>query len=164
MTDQIKLFDEEDVAIEQLLSRNRLNTIQLDDMALDEEFRRTAQDLAYWNQRYTLALKAYLQAKHNSKTVWSRLYLEIRTDETAEGTKVTIEDLKSMVQVRTEYQDAELAHIEAEANKESLRRFVESAQAKKDMLQSLGAKLRSEMEGDPAIRQLHAESRRFQPR
>jgi hypothetical protein len=161
--DDAQLAIWEELPPEAILSEARRNAAIIDDLALDEEFRRTPSDLAYWNERYSQALKTYLLAKQRKETTWARLWLEIREGESAGDPKhrVTVDDLKAMVQVRDEYQEVELETIEAEAAKESIKRFCDAISAKKDMLQSLGAKLRAEMDGDPAIRALHAESRRF---
>lgn len=136
-----------------------MDVVKLDDLALDEEFMRYAGDLAHWNAKYSSALKRYMLEKFNFEKTRARLWLEIKNEEHAEGSKPTVEDIKAMVFMRREYEGAQIRLIEAEVKKERLKREVDSVIAKKDMLQSLGAKLRVELEGDPATRSQHRDSR-----
>lgn len=161
-----------------LLSAAMLEAVQIDDIAFDEELIRTPGDIAYWNARYTQALRVYLLADHHAETVRARLHLELKagSDSTGEvevedgeaqtGKRKrrvrgpTVDDIKAMVLVHPEYQTARLAAIEAEAEKEQLRKFTEALVARKDMLQSIGAKLRLEMANDPVVREQVARTRR----
>lgn len=132
--------------------------VTLDDLALDEEYIRTPADLAYWNARYADALRAYLTAKLAHETNAARLHLRVKADnDLGGGKKATVADLEAMVVVDPDYQRTAMAMVEADAERQRLRGSVDAIACKKDMLQSLGAKLRAEMGADPMVR---AEQRR----
>jgi hypothetical protein len=142
-----------------LLSKKELEAVATDDLLLNEEFIRMAGDMAHHNRRYTDANREFLLEKHESSIVEAKARLRIRTETLTDKPKPTDNDLKAMVTVDSEVQQANLRRVEAEAEKEKLKRFAEAVVAKKDMIQSLGAKVREEMRGDPAIRDLHRESK-----
>lgn len=142
------------------LDNEMLEVIDLDDAQLNEEYTKYSGDLAYWNARYVKALRSYMLAKFIYEKTRARLWLEIREDAKAEGDRLTADDLKCEVRMRDEYEQAHLALIEAEAEKERMRKFAESLTAKRDMLQSFGAKLRAELEGDPSLRKYTRELNR----
>jgi hypothetical protein len=119
--------------------------------ALDEEFIRVPADLAYWNERYAQAHKSHLLAKLDSERTEASLMLEMREKLKAMGGKPTVDEVRANVITDPTYGSARLAEIEAEVERTRLRGLVGALEAKKDMLQSLGAKLRSEM-SDPLLR------------
>jgi hypothetical protein len=137
--------------------------IKIDDLALDEEFIRTPADLAFWNARYADALRDYMLAKLEHERTAARLHLTIKAqaeDGTIPGLrKPTVSDVEAMVTSSPEFQASALALIEADIARQRARGHVDAVATKKDMLQSLGAKLRAEMAGDPAVRGEHRERR-----
>ena len=171
MARQLDLYEEIKADVEEQLDEDRwtkipldkdmLEVIDFDDAQLDEEYTRYSGDLAYWNARYVKALRTFMIAQHIFKKVNARLWLEIREEAKGQGEKMTTDDLKCAVIMRDEYEEAHLALIEAEAEKERMRKFAESLQTKRDMLQSFGAKLRAELEGDPSLRKLTRDVNRY---
>lgn len=159
MSEQQDMFDKDDGEI--LVTKEMLDAVKIDDLALDEEFIRFPGDLAYWNAKYAKSLEAYLIAKHEFEVTKARLWIEIKNEELAADNKVTVDDIKCMVMLREEWEEAHLAFIRAEVQKEKMKKFTEAVSSKKDMLQSLGAKLRVELEGDPSIRHQHREARQY---
>jgi hypothetical protein len=69
-----------------------------------------------------------------------------------DGRKVTAEDIDAYVVTCDEVILAGDRLVEAQIRKERLDGVLEDASAKKEMLISLGAQVRTEMEGDPVIR------------
>lgn len=69
-----------------------------------------------------------------------------------DGRKVTAEDIDAYVVTSEEVILAGDRLVEAQIRKERLDGILEDASAKKEMLISLGAQVRTEMEGDPTIR------------
>ncbi len=144
---------------EVMVSKMMLGAVMIEDMALDEEFLRLPSDLAYWNAQYTSANKTYLLEKHECRVTEARIRLIIREETLKDKPRPTGDDLKAMVYEDEEYQDAHKKYVLAEADKERLKKFAEAVAAKKDMLQSIGAKLRVELENDPVVRNQHSRSR-----
>jgi len=138
-----------------------LDVVKIDDLALEEEYVRFSRDLAYWNAKYSRALKRYLLLQHNFEKTRARLWLEIKNEAIASDQKMTVEDIRCEVMLRDEYDQAYLKLIEADVQKQRIKKDVENLMAKKDMLQSLGAKIRLEMEGDLTVRKQHREARLY---
>jgi len=126
--------------------------VRIDDLCLNEEFVRVPADLAFWSARYADAVRNHLMAKHTLTTVESKLHLEHRAAAELTGRKITVGDLQAAVQTDQEYLDAAVAVIESDALRLRLRGNLDAVTAKKDMIQSLGAKLRAEMGADPMVR------------
>ncbi len=129
------------------------DSVMIDDLVLDEEFIRVPADLAFWSARYADAVKAFLLAKLERDRVQGKVRLTIKAEAEIDKKKRRADDLEAAVNNDPEYLDAAVAMIEAEAEKKHAQGRVDAVAAKKDMVQSLGAKLRSEMERDPMIRQ-----------
>ena len=64
-----------------------------------------------------------------------------------------------MVLTDDSYQETALALVEADVDRQRCRGIVDAISTKKDMLQSLGAKLRAEMGSDPMVRSEQSERR-----
>ncbi len=126
--------------------------VHIDDLCLDEEFIRVPADLAYWSGRYAGAVRAHLFAKHELDVVTAKAHLSIKAGAELHGKKMTVSDLDASVKTTQEFLDATVALIEAEAAKVRLRGCLDAVSSKKDMVQSLGAKLRAEMGADPMVR------------
>jgi hypothetical protein len=145
------------------------DSVNVEPEALDEEFIRIAADLAYWNERYARAHKAHLLAKLDAERAEAVLLLEVRETALTEwraaklasagakdkGESAGREPAGEIVRARMvsdpRYHEVRLAELEAEVERTRLRGVVSALEAKKDMLQSIGAKLRSEM-SDPLLR------------
>lgn len=143
-----------DVEIDKLL----LDCVSIDPLALDEEFVRMPADLAYWNEQYAQAIRDHLYAKHEYDKVRAAVMIELREDAAATGAKLTVADLEARVVLDDRVDAAHIAMIESEAHKAHMRCRADAVMAKRDMLQSLGAKVRAEM-NDPIIREQHVGSK-----
>ena len=119
---------------------------------LDGEFRKISGAIAYWNARYADAIEEHLKAEMDHKQEKARLYLHWRTTLELGGGRITEAMVTAKVESDPDYIESKVKAIEAEAEKVRLRGYTDAVSAKKDMLQSLGAKLRAEMAGDPTVR------------
>ncbi len=124
---------------------------------IEEEFVRTPADIAYWNAQFADALDVYLRAKAAAKKEWARLWLLMKAQLSADGAKPTEKMIDANVEVHDDWQKAQLVLIDAEVNKAKLQGDVDAVHTKRDMLQSLGAKLRVEMMSDPQVRREQAQ-------
>lgn len=129
--------------------------VALDPLALDEEFVRLPADLAYWNERYAGAIRAHLVAKLDAAQVEAAVTLEIREEAAATGAKLTVADVEKRVELDPRVANAHVRLVETDAARQHARLRCESVAAKRDMLQSLGAKVRAEM-ADPMVREQFA--------
>ncbi len=119
---------------------------------LDDQFRGISAAVAYWNARYADAIEANLKAELEHKRTNAQLYMQHREDLELDKGKVTEGMVKAAVEQDQLYLETKIESIETEAHKVRMRGVCEAVSSKKDMLQSLGAKLRAEMSGDPVLR------------
>jgi hypothetical protein len=120
---------------------------------IEEEFVRTPADVAYWNARYAEALEVSLRAKHFADSEWARIWLLHREERLAGGDKATEKVLENLTLTDPAYQAAREAMVVADVEKAKAYGHIDAVHTKKDMLQSLGAKLRAEMSSDPQVRE-----------
>ena len=120
--------------------------------ALNEEFVRLPSDLAYWCTRASDAHRAYLEAKIELDRISAATFLTCRERLLSSGEKATEKMIDSTVTSDEAYLAARQAYLEAEVERERTRGVCEAIRAKRDMLISLGANHRAEMEHDPMIK------------
>lgn len=137
--------------------------VTIDDADLNAEFVRVPADLAYWARRAADAEEAYLAAKHNLKRAEAGAWLRTRERlDQEEQMRADAEERKPKfaavaVVDRAAEADQELNMARgtlqtALRSREECRGMVSAIHTKREMLVSLGANLRKEMERDPLIR------------
>lgn len=144
----------QDVEIEKYL----VECVQLEPLAIQEEFVRLPGDFAYWSERYRQALISLADTELLYKQTKARLQRTHRERLLANG-KATEAMVEAAVDEDKEYAQAYRARAVAEAEKEAARLSVEAIRVKKEALISLGATVRQELENDPVIRQRVAMSK-----
>lgn len=137
--------------------------VELDELQIDAEYRRMSADIAYWTGQYAEAHRSYLRAKFEHDRVSAKLHLEFKAASTLtdKGKGKTVADLEAEVTTHPDFCNSAVALIDAEVERQRLHGIVDAVKAKKDMLQSIGAKLRIEMQGDARLSQDLAERRRY---
>ncbi len=138
-----------DVELEEYLRE----CVKIEPLAIQEEFVRIPADLAYWNARYALALREHLTAKIDLDVTRAKLQPIVRLAIQEAGGKVTESQVDAAIESHDSYVDARRRVADAEVAKNELFGSLDAIRAKKDMLMSLGAHLRVEMEGDPVMRE-----------
>jgi hypothetical protein len=132
-------------------------SVAIEPLALQEEYVRLPSDMAHWGARYARAFKAWKLAALAEERVEAELHLEHRERLAmlggGEGKKgPTVDAVKSAVVNDQRYHDAHYRTIEAEVEKLRVQGTLEAVRAKREMLVSLGAQLRAEMQSDPRVR------------
>lgn len=146
---QVKLHD---LDVDEFLK----DCVTIEPMALEEEFVRLPADLAYWNERYSMANRTFLRAKIDRERTEARLTIQLREElakTMPEGKKPTVDAVGAAVKDHADMNAARNAEIDAEIEKARLYGVLDAVRAKKDMLVSIGAHHRAEMAGDPRIRE-----------
>lgn len=150
------------------------DTVTIEPEGIEEEYIRMPADLAYWCERYARALRAHLEAKHQDKNLRALLAIEHRerlheallADQQKEKSKsgsgrVTDSQVNVAVETDERCEDMQARLVGTEVEMVRVKGILEAVRAKKDMLMSLGAHIRAEMDGDPVVRAAHADARRF---
>lgn len=130
--------------------------------AISEEFSRLSADYAYWNEKYADANREMLQAERHRDKTRAQAYFQKKAAYAQAGTKVTEATLDAEVEVDDLVEKAEVGVIASTAEREHLRGILEALRTKREMLVSVGAHMRAEMQGDPVTReraQLHRAAR-----
>ena len=125
--------------------------IDIDPLQIDVHFRRVPAELAYYNEQYTVALGAYLIAKHKVDQTKAELYQHLSEDSVTNGKRKTVAALEADIEASDEYIAARQTLIACEVAKQEARGKISTVEAKKEMLISLGAHIRIEL-SDPIIR------------
>jgi hypothetical protein len=142
------MSDEEDEYLGRLLA--------IDPLQLNEAFTRLPAELAYATQRASEALSAHLHADLDLDRAVARLSIEWReTLEDMGDKRPTEAQVKAKVESDQRYIDARVAAIEAEVALAKAKGIAEAVRAKRDMVVSLGAAVRAELEGQPSLRAQH---------
>lgn len=132
--------------------------VELEAEHLDEEMASFSGNYAYWTQQYADACRTYELRRRAYDLAHAARLLEVRESARADGTKMTVDEVNAMTLLAENVNDAHVAMVAADATRIRLRGIVESLGHKKDLMQSLGAKARIEMQYDPAVRRHGAPS------
>lgn len=133
----------------------------INELQLQSEFTRIAADIARWNELFAEATADYRLAEHQLETVESTLYLHYKGHADSLGQKVTEAALKAKVLTDPQYQEASVALIQEERQMLKAKGVVGALITKRDMLISLGAHIRAELHGDPALRTTKQDKNKF---
>jgi len=136
------------------LAKFLCESVKIDSSDLNKEFIEFPARLAYWNQLFADATESYLKSKADWEVAKAATRFRLRGIPLRQTGKLpTMDDLDALVTLDEEVRDVHLAYVMADVDRVRIRGIVESLAAKKDMLQSLGAKVRAEMERDPTVRE-----------
>lgn len=144
----------ESIEVEQQLH----DAVTIDPLRLSDEYTCVAAHLAYWNERFREANEAYLETKYDLKRTTAHAYLFYRAELEEGGEKFTDSRLSALVEVDSKVITAGDKHLRAEIVKGRISGILDAVRAKKEMLISLGAHVRAELGGDPAMRRMHQEA------
>ncbi len=116
---------------------------------IQEEFCRAPADIAYFGEQTANATRAHRLAELARREGEATLQMEHRARLNSLG-KVTEAAVEAAVRTDPRWHDLQVAEIEAEAEMLAARHRYTAVLAKRDMVQSLGALMRSERERVPA--------------
>lgn len=114
---------------------------------------------AFWGAVLAERTEAYLNAEHQRKLVESREFLKFKAKE-GDGKRMTVDELASKVKETSDYNDARVTEIKAEASMMKARAVCDAMRAKREALMTLGNFRIQEMKSDPALRDDHAKLKR----
>ena len=134
--------------------------VHIDPLAVQDEYVRVSADLAYWNAQYAKSVRDSLIAKVELDILERELYPKCRQvleDGGVRPTEAAIDIECTSPRATTighsdAWKAAKRQLAEAEADKAKAYGVVDAVRAKKDLLISLGAHIRAEMERDPVLR------------
>lgn len=127
--------------------------VRIEPLAIEEEYIRLPSDLAYWSAELARAIEQSALAKNARELTAAEVAGEKREDLHAlNGKAPTVAQVEEAVTTDHRYQKAKHAEITTESRRMEILGTVEAIRAKRDMLISLGAHIRAELQRDPLIR------------
>ena len=135
---------ENDVKVDEYLRQ----CVELEPEALQEEYSRLSGDYAHWNQRFKDASRDLLMAEFEETKVAARLRIFFKESVGPGGKPPTEATVEAHVVLAPDYEAAHLKAIEAQVESTYLKGVMESLRTKREMLVSLGAHVRQELQGD----------------
>ena len=121
-------------------------------LGIHDEYVTLPAHMAYWSARHADAVELRLKAEANAEQIEAVLYVSIKKQSTWDGLKMTEKLADSFVKMDRKWREAQDAVAEARGNEKRLAAIVAACEAKANMLVSLGATIRKEMEGLPQLR------------
>jgi len=118
----------------------------IDDSDLCTEFAELAGHVAYYGSMLAQARTDRELAKLALEETRAKAHLLVRESTANAKPKPTVADIDATVAMRADVHDARMAYIESEAAHELAKSNLAAMLAKRDMLISLGAHVRSEMD------------------
>lgn len=123
----------------------------IDPTNLQREFADLPGAMAYWVQQYANAAQQYLTMKAAFEVCEARLATTARVTFEVQGKKATEATITEAVRTTDEWLKARTALIQAEGDKIRIHGIVSTVEAKREMLVSLGAHIRMEMNAFPSV-------------
>lgn len=146
----------DDVDIEEYLQE----CANIDPLEIQEAYLKVPAELAYWNARYAKALRRAMMKKVDVDLLEAQLDPLMRKALKDAGANVTESIVKATIAQNESLIEARRELVDADVEKAQVFGALDAIRSKKEMLISLGAHLRAEMQGDPTIRE-HARASRM---
>lgn len=136
-----------------------LEVIEIDPLDIELEYTQIGAQIARYNELHVDALKEQLYAERSVKRTRAKVQLFVRSKAAADGVKMTDSRANAKVESHSKVQRAEIYAIDAKIERERLRGILKNLEGKRDMLISLGAHIRAEMQGNPSLREQYRAQR-----
>jgi hypothetical protein len=136
------------------LEAYRKACVRIEPELIQEEYVRTPSDLAYWSEQHALIHREWQLAKFAREQEWGSAVTRARAELSSYGGKgPTVDAVEASAINDPAYVKTKRDEIFLEAERVRLIGMVDAIRTKKDMLVSLGAHIRAEMERDPMIKE-----------
>jgi hypothetical protein len=129
-------------------------TLNIDEVHLNDEFVRMPALIASAAARQSEATYDYQLAKIERERTRARLWTSYHASLLDNKERPTEARVESLIEQNEEMFQARLRELTAERTKNEAAAYAEAMRTKRDMLVSLGANYRAEMQGDPSLRAL----------
>lgn len=127
-------------------------SFEVDPDRLNDHFAKVASELASLTGNFAKALGRQLRAEAARKRLFAELFLEFKSTLLENGKSPSEEVAKQKVILDPRYQDAIEMEIDAEVSRARWWGLCDAMRTKRDAIVSLGAQVRSELEGEPSLR------------
>lgn len=121
--------------------------------AIQEEYVRTPSDVSYWSEQHALVYREWQLAKFTREQEWGAAVTRARAELASFGGKATVDAVEAEAINDRKFVKAKRDELTLEGEKVRLAGMMEALRTKRDMLVSLGAHLRTEMEQNILIKE-----------
>lgn len=138
------------------LEEYRRACVRIEPMAIQDEFIRVPADLAYWSESHSNLYREWQLAKFSREQEWGAAMARARASLSSEkqgGRGPTVDQVEAEAVNDPKYVEAKRNEVYLEAETKRLVGMVDAVRTKRDMLVSLGAHIRAEMEHEPLIKE-----------
>lgn len=138
------------------LEEYRRACVRIEPMAIQDEFIRVPADLAYWSESHSNLYREWQLAKFAREQEWGAAMARARASLSSEkqgGRGPTVDQVEAEAVNDPKYVEAKRNEVYLEAETKRLVGMVDAVRTKRDMLVSLGAHIRAEMEHEPLIKE-----------
>lgn len=140
------------------LEAYRRACVRIEPMAIQEEFVRVPSDLAYWSESHSNLYREWQLAKFTREQEWGAAMARARALLSSKavgggGRRPTVDQVEGEAVNDETYVAAKRNEVFLEAETKRLAGMIDAVRTKRDMLVSLGAHIRAEMEHDPVIKE-----------
>jgi hypothetical protein len=125
--------------------------LHIDNANIAEAYLTHSNKFAFYATAYELALDHETRMKARLDQVYALLDEQARQELQAKGLKVTEKMVENVVITSDDYKTTQERYFEAKKNTGLLRASKDAMMARKDMLVSLGANYRAEINSDPTL-------------
>lgn len=125
---------------------NYIDDLRIDEARINDALKEQPIRFAFWGQMYALQKAISEKLKNQLERYEGHLEISIRAQKAQQGEKVTESVVRSLINVDPERERLQNSIIRASAKLSKLQGIRDSFAQRKDMLMSLSANLRGEME------------------
>jgi len=124
---------------------------------LNAEFIKVPGEIAYWGEQLSSATFAHASAKLAYERERGRMFTLLRNRHVEGKKPLPVDAIEAVIAEDDELYELQLEVLQKDAARMHIKSIYDAVSRKADMLQSLGAKIREERRGEPALRQRDAE-------
>lgn len=140
------------------LEAYRRACVRIEPEAINDEYVRVPSDLSYWSEMHANTYREWQLAKFAREQEWGSAVTRSRAMLNSErgvasGRGPTVDQVDAHAINDADYVKAKRDEVYLEAETKRLLGMVDAIRTKRDMLVSLGAHIRAELEHDPLIRE-----------
>lgn len=139
------------------LEAYRRACVRVEPEAIQDEYVRVPSDLAYWSEMHANCYREWQLAKFTREQEWgaavTRSRAMLSSERGGSGRGPTVDQVDAVAVTDEGFVKAKRDEVYLEAETKRLAGMVDAVRSKRDMLISLGAHIRAEMERDPLIKE-----------
>jgi len=137
----------------QVYRGNYMEDLRISEGNINEVLKTQPERFAFWSQMEFLARMIAEKWKMELERTEAQVYLQFREEASLNGEKITEKTLEAKMRLSPEIDSVRQRYLQAKLQYERLRAVAEAFRQRKDMIMSLAANLREEMDSSLSLRE-----------